>query len=110
LGTLEGRVVQIPIGGTLENPKLDPRALQFLTAGTTDARTSIALAFQELASNAQRVGQRLSQDLLGARAQPAIQRPSQPGRDNHRNHEFDTGAETDPDTLLQGSVVGLRYR
>ncbi len=32
LGALEGRVVQIPIGGTLEDPKLDPRAMQQLSA------------------------------------------------------------------------------
>jgi regulator of protease activity HflC (stomatin/prohibitin superfamily) len=45
--------------------KLDPRALQFLTAGRTDPGTSIALAFQELASNAQRVGQlNITPDLL----------------------------------------------
>ncbi|MDB5099081.1 MAG: SPFH/band 7 domain protein [Cyanobacteria bacterium RYN_339] len=47
--------------------KLDPRALQFLTAGSTDARTSIALAFQELAANAQRVGQlNITPDLLSS--------------------------------------------
>lgn len=45
--------------------KVDPRALQFLAAGKTDARTSIALAFQELASNAQHVGQlNITPDLL----------------------------------------------
>jgi translocation and assembly module TamB len=37
LGTLEGRVIKVPIGGTLSNPKLDPRALQQLTAQAVES-------------------------------------------------------------------------
>src|SRR3954447_9177068 len=46
----------------------------------------------------------------GARPQPAIDRPTQSGANDDRDHEFDTDAETKPGTLLQGGVVGLRYR
>lgn len=45
--------------------KLDPRVLQVLGAGKADPRVAVAMAFQELASNATKIGQlNLTPDLL----------------------------------------------